>query len=124
MRFATKAMIAAATTILALGSPAFAATVPALGAGGRTIAGPGLVKVPKTTVATVMSNYFGNDACVTVLNLGATDFTVDTAGTGPSSTIVAAHESTSLCQAALTGVTITCSGAQSADCLAMWRVDR
>ena len=124
MRLPVKAMTTAAIAILALGSPALAATVPALGVGGRTIAGPGLVRVPKTTMATVMSNYFGNDACVTVVNLGATDLTIDTAGTGPSSTVVAAHQSTALCQAALTGVTLTCSGAQSGDCLAMWRVDR
>jgi hypothetical protein len=117
-------MVMAAIAICTLGSPALAVTLPALGAGGRTIAGPGFVKIPKTTVATVMSNYFGNDACVSVVNLGATDLTVNTAGAGPSATVVAAHQSTALCQAALTGVTLTCDGAQSADCLAMWRVDR
>jgi hypothetical protein len=124
MRLAAKTMMAAAIAIASLGSPALAATVPALAAGGRTIAGPGLVKVPKTMIATVMSNYFGNDACVTVVNLGATDLTINTAGTGPSATVVAAHQSTSLCQPALTGVTLTCDGSQSADCLAAWRVDR
>jgi hypothetical protein len=124
MKLSTKAIMTATAIALALGAQAKAATVPALAAGGHTIAGPGLVNVPKTTMQSVMSNYFGNDACVTVVNLGTTDLTVDTAGSGPSSTIVGAHQSSSLCQQALTGVTITCSGPQSGDCHALWRVDR
>src|SRR5262249_47524711 len=107
-----------------LGSPALAASVPALGAGGRTVAGPGLVRIPKTMFSDVMKNYFGNDACVTVVNLGNTDVQIDTAGTGPSTAVVTGHQSMTLCQPALTGVTLTCSGTQAGDCLAMWRVDR
>ena len=123
MRFSRKAMLATAMAV-SVGSTALAATAPMLGADGRTIAGPGNVVVPKTTMATLMSNYFGNDACVTVINLGPTDFTLDTAGTGTGSIVVAARESASLCQAALTTVTLTCSGAQAGDCRAAWRVDR
>ena len=91
--------------------------------GGRTIAGPGLVVVPKTMVATLISNYFGNDACVTVVNVSGPDLTLDT-NAGAGSLVVAAHESASLCQAALTTATVTCSGSQSGDCRALWRVDR
>ena len=123
MRYATKAMLAAALT-LSLGSPALAAAPVALAAGGRTIAGPGNVIVAKTTMATLMSNYFGNDACVTVVNTGATDFTLGTAGAGTNSIDVPAHQSAALCQPAMTGATLTCSGAQSGDCKAVWRVDR
>lgn len=122
MRSTTKAALAAALT-LALGSPVLAAP-PLLGAGGRTIAGPGSVVVDKTAMATLMSNYFGNDACVTVVNMGATDFTLGTVGGGSSSVVVPAHQSAALCQGALTTVTLTCDGAQSGACKAVWRVDR
>jgi hypothetical protein len=108
---------------LSLGSSALAAGL-ALSAGGRTIAGPGIVNVAKTTSATVMSNYFGNDACVTVLNMGTTDFSLETTGGGVTAVVVAAHQSAALCQGALTSFAINCNGTQSAACHAMWRVDR
>lgn len=124
MRLAAKSLLAAAM-ILSAGSPALAVTPLALGAGGRTVAGPGTVTMPKGAPAmTVMSNYFAIDSCVTVVNAGPVDLTVDTTGTGTGQAIVPALQSTSLCQAALTTVTLTCSGAQLGLCHGIWRVDR
>jgi len=122
MHRAARSMLIAAIVISAA-STAHAGTLP-LPAGGRTMAGPGAVTMLKTVMVPLITNFFGNDACVTVVNTGSVDVTLDTTGSGTGQAVVAPLLSTTLCQPALTAATLTCSGAQGGLCHATWRMDR
>ncbi len=111
--------------LIGITSPALAAAPRTpLSAGGRTIAGPGNITVAKTQTETLMSNFWASDACVTVVNAGAVDLTLNTIGAGQHSIVVVPLDSVALCEESLTTVTLSCTGTQAGDCRVTWRVDR
>lgn len=118
--------IALATALLlALATPAFAASAPALTAGGHTLAGPGSVNLALNATQTVYTDASANaDTCVTVVNSGKATVRLSITNDVPNTTSidVLAGASGALCRDSTEQVDLLCVGPSS--CTAQWRLDR
>jgi len=115
----------AAALILAIASPALAASSAGMTAGGNTLAGPGTTNLGLNATETVYTDASANaDTCVTVINAGKSPVRLSLVDVNPStSTIdVAVGTSAALCVNETQRVDLTCLGVNT--CSAQWRVDR
>ena len=106
-------------------TPAFAASAPALSAGGHTLAGPGSVSLALNATQTVYTDTSSNaDTCVTVVNSGKSTVRLSITNDVPStaSIDVLAGGSAALCRDSTEQVDLLCIGPSS--CAAQWRLDR
>jgi hypothetical protein len=119
-----KCNVLAATACLLLSSAALAGAAPSgLAAGGRTLAGPGVMAAAASASATLYGDPSGNsNTCVTVVNAGTATVRLSMTDGGTPATIdVPVGDSGALCMDSTQQVDLICPGAM---CRANWRVDR
>jgi hypothetical protein len=114
----------AAVILLAPAAPSLAAGKGLnLAAGGRTIAGPGMVQLAMGAQVRVHEDPTVNrDVCVTVANTGSAQLTLTLTGDTNPSTTLEAGVSKALCVANVHYVDVSCTGVNA--CTGQWRVDQ
>lgn len=117
-------LLLAAALLLAPAAPVLAAAKgPNLVAGGRTLAGPGVVALAMGGSLRVHEDPTVNrDVCVTLANTGSSQLTLLLTGDTTPSVTVESGATRSMCVGNVHYVDVSCTGANS--CSGQWRVDQ
>jgi hypothetical protein len=93
-----------------------------LAAGGNTIAGPGTTDLAAEAQETVFTDADAEvDICVTVVNTGKSEVTLDITGDTTPETVVPSGSTRAICVKNVSVVNLVCTGGSS--CSTQWRVD-